>query len=858
VKTIGEISHAQAHSLLQHSLDGPVNELQQAKLEHHLQGCVDCRHYAVTMSALNSQLKSSLQDRWPLINPASEKQSLILDRIRTRSRMYAIRSTLYTSFRNLAWVAFAALLIAGLVWTIKTLTPSSTQEPVGLITPEHTEMLLQATDLPHPTSSAIPSSTPLPPTPNPITGGIGIFPYLQFSFSTQLPLSPGRLTLYRQQLSQPVTADLARQVASRWGINAGVYASPSEGMQYDIFVATDGTHVMRFINFPDQYIYEVGYTGTGDNRAQMDNGPLPAFEEQVAIATNFLEPLGILDRPYRVSSMETERGMLAFIPLLDGYPVIQEIGIDRGNIGWIDVKVSSPGDVSMVQYSHHDFQPVGEYPILSAQQAWERFASDANLEYSRYAVLSPIVENTYRSWVPNFESGQQADIYGWVNSLQAMDGTIPYPVTLNNLPLMGEYSQQILPDNPLDVRFVHAWGEIKETSVGGIALDLAGWEISPLSEEYITGTITHQSNIVQLTTTDQTYTMLNPPEDLSDGLQAGIQAVVLAGEPPQLNWRFIQVGEVPAVYGSSSSCGGVGSGGYGMADANFGGGRFTLLNLAPQNIPVSPQPSQPYQPGEEILGVSGRVYVTRHLYENGKVEILEAFFSPDPSSNLDPAWAFSLVGPALSHIDQYNNLPITIWGQVDHLDQQTVYINVDHYEPVFPGETIQAWTGTEKLLTLEGQEVLLFTTSNGESYVLKSSVDFPPADANIIGLLGSVIEIEGYIIPNQQLGGYLFLQDTAGTSQPDGVVDSALPSIWDHSQDSPPNPGLLLQGQVTIDLIELAYDAVNLDRCQASFAEDPANLPWLYVQPMWVFTGHFDDGRWFFLQVQALPAELIN
>ena len=179
-------------------------------------------------------------------------------------------------------------------------------------------------------------------------------------------------------------------------------------------------------------------------------------------------------------------------------------------------------------------------------------------------------------------------------------------------------------------------------------------------------------------------------------------------------------------------------------------------------------------------------------------------------------------------------------------------------EPVYPGEQIQVWTGTEQILTLDGKEVVLFTTSSGESYVLKSSVDYQPADANIIGRLGDLIEIEGYVIPDQQLGGYLLLKDTAGSAQPDGVADSAQVNVWDHSQDPSSNPGAVLQGRVTIDTIELAYDAVNLDRCQASAADDPNLAPWLYVQPMWVFNGHFEDGRRVFIQVQALPDEYLR
>ena len=77
-------------------------------------------------------------------------------------------------------------------------------------------------------------------------------------------------------------------------------------------------------------------------------------------------------------------------------------------------------------------------------------------------------------------------------------------------------------------------------------------------------------------------------------------------------------------------------------------------------------------------------------------------------------------------------------------------------------------------------------------------------------------------------------------------------------KDPSTNPGAVLQGTVTIDNVELAYDATNLDRCQASAATDPNMVPWLYVQPMWVFTGHFEDGRRFIAQVQALPDEYLQ
>jgi hypothetical protein len=427
---------------------------------------------------------------------------------------------------------------------------------------------------------------------------------------------------------------------------------------------------------------------------------------------------------------------------------------------------------------------------------------------------------------------------------------------INNLPIIGDTSGMV-PDNQYDVRFVHAWGQVQGSSTDGIALQVDGWEVSTLSDQLITGTLSTQSGQTQLVAPDRTYNLIDPPADIPEGAQVGIQAVVLEGTPPSLNWKFIETGQIPFSYGASSTCGGGGGGGSATSNANFGAGNFTLLNLDSQAEPASTQIGQPYQLGDEISAVSGRVYITQHIYAGG-VSSTEVIFSPDPSSGLNMEWAHSLIGDNLSGIDQYNNLPIRISGQVERFGNHIVYVNVTSYEPVYPGEQIQEWTGTEQILTLDGQSVVLFTTSAGDSYVLKSSVDYPPADANIIGRLGDLIEIEGYLIPDQQLGSYTLLQDTAGTTQPDGVVTSSLVSIWDHTQDPSTNPGAVLQGTVTIDNVELAYDAVNLDRCPPSAATDPNMAPWLYVQPMWVFTGHFDDGRRFIAQVQALPDEYLK
>jgi hypothetical protein len=67
-----------------------------------------------------------------------------------------------------------------------------------------------------------------------------------------------------------------------------------------------------------------------------------------------------------------------------------------------------------------------------------------------------------------------------------------------------------------------------------------------------------------------------------------------------------------------------------------------------------------------------------------------------------------------------------------------------------------------------------------------------------------------------------------------------------------------LQGQVTIDKIELAYSAISTENCSAAVAENPDVAAQLTVQPIWRFSGQFEDGRRIEIQVQALPDEYLK
>ena len=227
-------------------------------------------------------------------------------------------------------------------------------------------------------------------------------------------------------------------------------------------------------------------------------------------------------------------------------------------------------------------------------------------------------------------------------------------------------------------------------------------------------------------------------------------------------------------------------------------------------------------------------------------------------------WYYRLEGTGLVGIEQFQNLPIKIWGRVSRIQDGSPVINVDRFGEAYPGLRIQAWIGTQSVITLEGKDLILFTTQSGAQYVLKNSIG---CGANcLVGPGGGSIILEGVAIPGKTFGGYPVISELS-TSMVNGLTDlsgypitSNQPYVIDHTQETGGgfNTDQYLVGKVTIDQVELAYTAILLLHCSSTAADDPMLRPWLYVQPVWVFKGYFEDGRLFEIQVQALPAQYLT
>ena len=851
------LTHQDILGILDAALDQPLDADSQAVLDQHLADCAECRRYAASLHKLEARLGEGLQARWPVTPLADSQPASALGNIISHTRRNQMQTRISSSMRTLTLGTLAILLIVALGWGIRTLRPVSLAgggqtptTPVGQTptTPEGqtpTAHVGQTPSAPTPTGrtpsapTRTPESTSAPTaTPQPsLAGSIRLFPKVQFTFATEFPTAPDQVAVYQQQFSEPITIDQARQAAAQLGVSGEVVQFMGEGGG-PIYEVHGGGSVVRFLGYADQFVYEV------IPNAGLDNpGEFPPFEQQVTIAEAFLREKGLLEGAYRTEPVQTDPGVVRFVQLRDGRPVQNGVGESRmgSPLQWIDVSVTAEGAVSTVFYSAHHFQTLEQYPILTAQQAWERFSASPTGGYGMYAVLSAERASTYRSWVRDYPAGP-VHIYGYAASLQSSEGGealvqfSPYPVT-------GSVQDMVTG------KFLHAWGQIVLDDQGRKTFKVEGWEISTLADTYLSGAIQRQGDTASLQSDDGQWLALPElPADVPAGAKVNLRAVILNGA---LDWSYIEMGEIPYYYSSVLSCGGGGGGGDGPSDADFGG--MALARLALTGMAAVPtQPAPPYQAGDSLDGQIGTVWVTIHKYAD--YTETEAAMWVEAADGM--TFVAYLAGAGLSGIEQYQALPIKVWGRVDKADSSEMYFTVERFEAAYPDLRLQAWLGTEQAVTLEGKDALLFTTLDGQQYVLKSSIGL--GDTVRVGLPGDTVILEGVLIPDKIFGGYAVIDERSvgqanwRTDLSGYTITSDQPSIFDHTQDVPvESPANIVQGQVRIEQVELVYLAYALAGCPAEVANYSPEM--LYVQPVWRFSGYFEDGRRFEVLVQALP-----
>ena len=252
--------------------------------------------------------------------------------------------------------------------------------------------------------------------------------------------------------------------------------------------------------------------------------------------------------------------------------------------------------------------------------------------------------------------------------------------------------------------------------------------------------------------------------------------------------------------------------------------------------------------GQRLEGVQGTLTVNIYRKPDGRQRVEYLLWTPENY--------YALTGANLNALDAYHNRPLIVWGVVT--GYQTQYpipiVSVERFEIPFPDLGFQILTGTQELVTIDGQQVTLFTSQDGQVYAQIMSNGEP--DSAILGREGDTVFMEVLVVPDEMFGNYPAMRVFSGgvaTSPKNGQpveveVTADRPYVMEEPQDSQP----VVVPTLTIETIELAY-----------FTSDPAyaqSYPAAmtpYIQPVWRFYGHYSDGSEVEVLVQALKQEYL-
>jgi hypothetical protein len=587
------------------------------------------------------------------------------------------------------------------------------------------------------------------------------------------------------------------------------------------------------------------------------------FAQAAEIVTSFFAERGLLPEKFRGEPAFGTNTGVHLTRLLDGRPILYGIGVSPSLVD-LEAFVNSSGQVEEAHYATRHFRPLQALPIRSAAEAWQAFLTKTSPTGYRYAINPPEKPNNYRIWNRQYPTGKRVDLYGYRSVLTPLNPADPTVAFLTDWPTTGEqvasFATQGLPSD-----FLHAWGQFLPDEQGRLAFHIEGWEVSPYEDKLLTGKIERQGNQTFLVTDQERYQLQDAPAALEDGMSANARGVSPDGAT--FDWSYIDNNQFPdGGYGMLDACAGGGGGG---GDGALGGGYFLGLRPQGNSQPAEPTPTvfippSPFQQGQTVEGAEGYILAFQHIYVDG-TQALEVYLRSDQWENFGgfgQYWQARLEGPQLEDLSQLNNLPVRVWGKVDGVNANgEPVIQLDRYEEVYAGLRAQTWQGTWQPVTLEGKEVLLLTTEDGKQYVLSGSL-YSGKDA-AIGREGDMVIIQGLAEQAKSFGGYPVITEQSGSIvQPGRVVsfpDQSLSVYDDRGALADTEAAAALQGVGTVTKVELAYAAATLQQCGGiERVNDPVQAPWLYVQPVWRFTGVFDDGRPFEVQVQALPDEYLS
>ncbi len=467
-------------------------------------------------------------------------------------------------------VALAALLLAALFVLSPSGGPDDRSIAQVTMTPPAGDQggtaEVPTATLPNPTSDSpsvveVPLVTPipgphgaplLPPLYAVMEGGVGgggqgggsVSTDTLYILNAVLPESPGQVPAYVQREPAPLTVSYVIQMAERLGFDARVYTPrpDTDDDELPIYIVVDEP---RRLWFHDAWLTYV-------DRGLLDYEcfPLgvPPLDQSIERATQWLESAGLLEAPFQ--AVATRDTILFYHVLGSGWMVSEPFA---------KVTFSPDGRIRFASHESFNLDEVGEYPIISAQEAWDILASgqpSGRVWRDRYDNAHPVpwgewgdlARNTPKKWAREYSVGQSIHLFGTLETLYPIEkeGALhvtmedALPITMQGMVLDGDL-QALVESSELAGGPIHVWGEVAQGEGEYLVLQVEGWQVEEwpyMSIPYQwSGTIQRGERDLLLTDDGRAIPIADLPADLADGTGVFVAGGEVDGT---LEWSSIQ------------------------------------------------------------------------------------------------------------------------------------------------------------------------------------------------------------------------------------------------------------------------------------------------------------------------------
>lgn len=700
-----------------------------------------------------------------------------------------------------------------------------------------------------------------------------------------LPESPASANIYTYIDDQPATIEEAQALANQFGVQGGVYTTTFP--QYPDktgYVISDGKQMLTvytknyFVYTPDILVTDRGYYGVNNDNAEV-------------VISDFFRQKG-LTFPFSISKSPAE-GSYHFTQLSpDGFPMQYDIYTIQSSNATLDKN----GEVAYLTANmpSYEQESLGSYGIISAEDALNAIL-DPNTTIGMTESGSGGGEGAIpQQWHREYPDNETVSISGTITKYDSAISGQPPMIFVGSFATIGNTSELQALDN---FAFVQVTGQfIVDNGIRKFNVETTN---TNAIQVYVSGTLRQEGDQIILTSDDglSEYILLNPPTDLPLNTTIGESYLGISGTlvDNTLDWSNIQYIEDASLMG-----GGGGGGGLGLYPLNLSGtpavfptpipaeeqytaaevasflsyiveegdtlesiaAKFNVsvedlmrvnyisdMNVIEKDwmikIPGVPGPTQ-------LAGEEGIVTVSKFEKPDGKVRYQYVFLSSQSYNGI----YYELQGEDLEPLQDLNNRPVKIWGDIRYSETGTVYLDVIQYEEVYPGLQFQILQGKETLTQMNGKSVALFTT-NGNTYVMLSEVG-AYQDISYKGDFPDEINIEALIIPGETYEGMpaLRLFSMAPAKDPNTGQPIELKPFAGTVQSSPDpfgNSDTYVQPDFIVDSIQLEYYVPD-----PKMLYDVPTTDTQYIQPVWHFSGHYTNGTIADILVQALKQEYLR